>query len=183
MASISPERFTEQAQEALAASQELVRRFKHNQWDVEHVLLALLEQEDSLTVKLLKRLGVDDKAVKQQVEAALEKSPKIAYEGAQIYATPRIPRLLEAASAEAERLKDEFIGAEHLLIAIVAQERAKRPGSFAPLALTRKAYTELSRTFAVAAGLPIEELRVSIVVLRNMGATLPNWPNKARLTP
>jgi ATP-dependent Clp protease ATP-binding subunit ClpC len=125
MASISPERFTEQAQEALAASQEMVRRFKHNQWDVEHVLLALLEQEDSLTVKLLKRLGVDDRAVKQQVEAALDKSPKVTYQGAQIFATPRIPRLLEAASAEAERLKDEFIGAEHLLIGIVAQEESE----------------------------------------------------------
>ena len=42
---MTPERFTEQAQEALTASQELVRRYQHSQWDVEHILLALLEQE------------------------------------------------------------------------------------------------------------------------------------------
>jgi len=42
---MTPEKFTEQAQEVLAASQELVRRYHHNQWDVEHILLALLEQQ------------------------------------------------------------------------------------------------------------------------------------------
>jgi len=120
-----PERFTEQAQEVLAVSQELVRRYRHTQWDVEHVLLALLQQEDSLTTKILKELGVDDEAVKQQVESALERAPKIAYEGAQIYATPRIAPLLDTAAAEADRLKDEFIGTEHLLIAIAAEQRGE----------------------------------------------------------
>ncbi|MBM4463506.1 MAG: hypothetical protein FJ012_09300 [Chloroflexi bacterium] len=125
MAPISPERFTEQAQDVLAASQELVRYFKHDQWDVEHVLLALLWQEDSLAAKLLKRLGVDDRAIRQQVETALDKTPTVTYEGAQIFATHRTPRLLEAASAEAERIKDEFIGAEHLLIGTVAEEEGE----------------------------------------------------------
>ncbi|HJX69620.1 MAG TPA: AAA family ATPase [Dehalococcoidia bacterium] len=120
-----PERFTEQAQEVLTASQELVHRYHHSQWDVEHVLLALLEQEDSLTVKILKELGVNDEAVKQQVDSVLEKAPKVAYEGAQIYATPRIARLLENAKVEADRLKDEFIGTEHLLIAIAAEQRGE----------------------------------------------------------
>ncbi len=119
------ERFTEQAQEALAASQELVRRYHHSQWDVEHVLLALLGQQDSLTVKILKELGVDDEAMKRQVELALERAPKIAYEGAQIYATPRITRLLENATSEADRLKDEFIGTEHLLVAITTEQQGE----------------------------------------------------------
>jgi ATP-dependent Clp protease ATP-binding subunit ClpC len=125
MAFMKPERFTEQAQEAIAASQDVVRRYRHSQWDVEHVLLALLEQEDSLTVKLLKETAVDDEAIRQQVEAALEKTPKIAYEGTQIFATPRIPHLLEAAGAEADRLKDEFIGTEHILIAIAAEQQGE----------------------------------------------------------
>ena len=121
MTSMKPERLTEQAQQALDVSQELVRRYRHSQWDVEHVLLALLEQEDSLTAKIMKELGVDDGVVKQQVELVLEKAPKVTYEGAQIYATPRVPRLLESAAAEADRLKDEFVGIEHLLIAIAME--------------------------------------------------------------
>jgi len=119
------EKFTEQAQEALAASQELVRQYHHNQWDVEHVLLALLIQERGLVGDILKELGVDAASVRQKVEAALERAPKVEYEGAQVYATPRVQQLLQTAAAEAQRLKDEFIGTEHLLIAISGSEKGE----------------------------------------------------------
>ena len=120
-----PERFTEQARETLAASQELVRRYRHSQWDVEHILMALLEQESGLTSDILEKLGVDVAAVKGRVGASLEPAPKVAYEAGQIYATPRIARLLENAEREAARLKDEFIGTEHLLIAIAGEAQGE----------------------------------------------------------
>jgi len=119
------ERFTEQAQEALAASQELVRQYHHSQWDVEHILLALLQQEKGLVGDILVELGVDVEAVRRQVEAALEKTPKLAYEATQIYPTPRVNRLGELAKAEADRLKDEFIGTEHLLIAVIEEGKGE----------------------------------------------------------
>jgi len=119
------ERFTEQAQEALAASQELVRQHHHSQWDVEHILLALLQQQAGLVGDILKEFSVDVEEVKQQVVASLEKSPRVTFEAAQIYATPRIARLLEVAGAEADRLKDEFIGTEHLLIAMAGEQKGE----------------------------------------------------------
>jgi len=119
------ERFTEQAQEALTLSQQLVQQYHHSQWDVEHILLALLQQERGLVGDILRELGVDAEAVKQEVVAVLEKSPKIAYETPQIYATPRIAQLLQAAGAEADRLKDEFIGIEHLLIAMIGEQKGE----------------------------------------------------------
>ena len=54
------ERFTEQAQEVLAASQQLVNQFHHNQWDVEYILLALLQQEKGLVGKILSELALID---------------------------------------------------------------------------------------------------------------------------
>ena len=119
------ERFTEQAQEALAASQELVRQYHHSQWDVEHILLALLLQEKGLVGDILKELGVDIEVVRQEVVAALEKSPRVDYETAQIYATPRIAQLIKTASDRADDFKDEFISTEHLLIAIVEEEKSE----------------------------------------------------------
>ncbi len=116
------DRFTQQAQEALAASQEMVRQQRHAQWDVEHVLLALLQQPEGLTARIIQHLGVDPKLVRDRVAAALAKTPRLGYDVVQIYTTPRIIRMLEAANAEAERLKDEYVGVEHLLIAI-ADER------------------------------------------------------------
>ena len=119
------EKFTEQAREALALSHELVRQYQHNQWDVEHILLALLRQEKGLVGDILKGLKVEVEAVRPQVEAVLEKSPKVAYETGQIYATPRIAQMITRAGSEADRLKDEFIGTEHLLIAMVGDEKSE----------------------------------------------------------
>jgi ATP-dependent Clp protease ATP-binding subunit ClpC len=119
------ERFTEQAQEALALSQELLRQYHHTQWDVEHILLALLQQEHGLVGDILLELGVDVEVVRQQVMATLEKFPKAAYEAAQVYATPRIVNLIRKAGEEADRLKDEFIGTEHLLIAMAGEEKGE----------------------------------------------------------
>jgi ATP-dependent Clp protease ATP-binding subunit ClpC len=116
-----PERFTEQAQEVLAASQELVRKLRHSQWDVEHILLALLNRQAGLTVEILTQLGIDHQQVRQRVQRLLDQSPKMAYESTQVYATPRIVQLFENAAAEADRLKDEFISTEHLLIAMIGE--------------------------------------------------------------
>ena len=132
------ERFTEQAQEALAASQEFVSQFQHNQWDVEHILLALLRQEKGLVSDILRELGVDVDAVKQQVEAVVDKMPKVTYEAGQIYATPRINAIFMAADAEARRLKDEFIGTEHLLQAMVEEEGGEAARIFQSFGVDRE---------------------------------------------
>ncbi|MBM2832393.1 MAG: ATP-dependent Clp protease ATP-binding subunit ClpC [Dehalococcoidia bacterium] len=122
------DKFTEQAREAIVASQELVRRYRHAQWDVEHILLALLDQGDGVTAQVLSTLGVDRELVKRQLTGVLEKTPKVAHEGAQIYATPRIQRLFDVATSEAERLKDELVSAEHLLIAIASEPQGEAAG-------------------------------------------------------
>ena len=141
-----PERFTEQAQEVLAASQELLRRYRHNQWDVEHILLALLEQEKGITGDILQMLGVDIDAVKKRVGATLEGFPKVAYEAGQIYATPRVAALLENANREADRLKDEFVSTEHLLIAIAGETRGEAATILAESGVTQeKIYQALQK--------------------------------------
>ncbi len=119
------DRFTEQAQEVVDASQELVRQSRHTQWDVEHILLALLEQQGGLASDILEKLGVEPDHVKSGVRQALERAPTASYETQQIYITPRVNQLLERANAESERMKDEFIGVEHLLIAIVSERRGE----------------------------------------------------------
>mgnify|MGYP001185639239 FL=1 len=122
---LRPDQFTEQAQEVLHNSQELVRRYSHSQWDVEHILLALLELEKSLPVEMLVEMEVDVDQVKSELDRALESSPKVADNATQIYATPRASRLLEDAKNEADRLKDDFIGAEHLFIAAVLESQGE----------------------------------------------------------
>ena len=143
---MKPERFTEQAQEVLAGSQELVRRYHHNQWDVEHVLLALLEQEKGITRDIFQALGADVDVVKKRVGATLEGFPKVTYQAGQIYATPRIAALLENANREADRLKDEFVSTEHLLIAIAGETRGEAATILAESGVTQeKIYQALQK--------------------------------------
>ena len=120
---LRPDQFTEQAQEVLHNSQDLVRRYSHSQWDVEHILLALLQLEDGIPGNILAKIGVQIDAMKAQLHHALESAPKVAHNATQIYATPRASRLLEDAKNEADRLKDDFIGAEHLFIAAVMESQ------------------------------------------------------------
>jgi ATP-dependent Clp protease ATP-binding subunit ClpC len=124
---LRPEHFTEQGQEVLGSSQEIVRRYHHTQWDVEHLLLALLELEKGVPVEVLRQLGVPLEAMKRELEEALERTPKTAHETAQIYVTPRATRLLDNAKAEADRFRDEFVGTEHLLIAATLEGQGDTP--------------------------------------------------------
>ena len=119
------ERFTEQAQEAIQTSQQMAMQFKHSQWDVEHILLALLIQRQGLVGEILKELNVNMDTIRNQVEESLKESPKVAYQTGQIYATPRIAKLMQTADEEANRLKDEFISTEHLLIAMVSDDKGE----------------------------------------------------------
>ncbi|MFU8796695.1 MAG: ATP-dependent Clp protease ATP-binding subunit [Dehalococcoidia bacterium] len=132
------ERFTEQAQEVLAASQELVRRYRHNQWDVEHVLMALLEQEKGITQEILGELKVDVDDIRRKTGTTLERFPRVAYETGQIYATPRTSALLENANHEADRFKDEFVSTEHLLIAIAGETRGEAATILAESGVTQE---------------------------------------------
>jgi len=122
---ITPEKFTEQAQQILSASQELVRSYHHNQWDVEHILMALLEQEKGVSRDILQELGLNIDTIRSRVEEILNSFPRVAYEGNQIFATQRIPQLLENARQEADRFKDELISTEHLFIAIANEGRGE----------------------------------------------------------
>ncbi|UCD09206.1 MAG: AAA family ATPase [Dehalococcoidales bacterium] len=119
------ERFTEQAQEAITLSQQIVQQYQHNQWDIEHILLALLQQERGLVSEIFTDFGVDVTPIKREIERVLESLPKVAYQTGQIYATPRVGELFKNADEEANRLKDEYIGTEHLFIAITKDDNGE----------------------------------------------------------
>lgn len=112
-------RLTEKAQEALRAAQGEAIRYGHQQVDVEHLLLALLDQEGGLATSILDKAGVDAAIVRRHVEAELEKLPKVSSSNGgvgDVYITGRLNRLLVQAEDEARQLKDEYVSVEHLLL-------------------------------------------------------------------
>jgi ATP-dependent Clp protease ATP-binding subunit ClpB len=115
-------RLTTQAQDAFVDAQTILKRFEQNQLDNEHLLLAMLENDRGLVNKILTQLDIDIRALRSDLEAAIAKQPRAtvqALESGQIYITPRLNKLMDEASQEAERFKDSYISTEHLLLSMV----------------------------------------------------------------
>src|SRR5437879_3354283 len=114
-------RFTEKAQEALAESQRLATRLGHQQVEAEHLLLAMLDQDQGLAPAILNKAQVPVDVVKLRIHRELERLPRVSGpsgEPEQIHVGARLNRVLVQAEDEAKRLKDEYISIEHLLLAL-----------------------------------------------------------------
>ena len=114
-------RLTQKSQEALAAAQSRAQRMGHTEVDVEHLLLALIEQSDGLVPRLFERAGVDIDALRGDIERALDSRPRVSGSGASgdVRVARSLAQLLDDADKEAERLKDEYVSVEHLVLAII----------------------------------------------------------------
>ena len=128
------DRLTDKSQAALRTAQTIAAARHHQGLDVEHLLVALLAEQDGLTGRLLTRAGADPGRVGAELEAALERVPGVTGAGAdadRIYVTQRLARVMSVAEEEAKALKDDFVSVEHLLLAI------EKDGGAAARALTR----------------------------------------------
>ncbi|MGE5843796.1 MAG: Clp protease N-terminal domain-containing protein, partial [Syntrophaceae bacterium] len=112
------DKFTVKVQEALQEAQSLAGQFSHQAVDVEHLLAALIRQPEGIVSAALKKLGADIRSIQREIERALNGLPKVSGGAAQAYMTPRLNKVLENSFEEAKRLKDEFVSAEHILIAM-----------------------------------------------------------------
>jgi ATP-dependent Clp protease ATP-binding subunit ClpB len=120
-------RFTEKLQEALGRAQNAALAAHNQAVDVEHLLAALLEENDGLGASILSLAGVDRAGVQAQLAAELKKIPRVTGGGsdsAQAYATQRLGRVLARAEQEAGKLKDDYVSIEHVLIAILDEPGA-----------------------------------------------------------
>ena len=117
-------RMTVKIQEGLQAASAIAMRRNHQGIDVEHLLLALLEQDNGLAQPILEQAGVTTVAVKKAVEQTLQKLPQVQIGGGgpgQIHLSPRMGRILSRAEDEMKGLRDEYISVEHILLAMVEE--------------------------------------------------------------
>ena len=116
------DKLTFKAQAALQEAQQIARRHAHQEIDGEHLLLALIEQPDSLIAELLQKLGVAVSGLKAGLEKELERRHQVKGTGsADVFLSPSLKKSLDAAAAQAEKLKDEYISTEHLLLGLISE--------------------------------------------------------------
>ncbi len=118
------EKFTLKAQEALQEAKSIAEGKNHQQIDVEHLLQALLSQKEGIVLPLLQKLGANVDLIVSQLEKEVGRIPQVTGRGAgQTYLSGRVNEILNAAWKEAERLTDEYLSTEHLLLAIADEKR------------------------------------------------------------
>lgn len=113
------------------AAQSLAVQYGHVEVDGEHLLLALLEQDDGLSPRLLEKIGVSSDAFQGQVKRELERRPKVSgpgVEAGKVYITSRLQKLLVRAEEEARHLKDDYVSVEHLLLCFVEEGQSTAAG-------------------------------------------------------
>ncbi len=118
------DKFTLKSQEALQDAKDIAERNNHQQIDVEHLLLALLGQKEGTVIPILQKLGANPDAIASQLQEELKRIPKVTGGGVgQVYLSGRVNEILTAAWDEAQRLMDEYLSTEHILIAICDEKR------------------------------------------------------------
>jgi len=112
------ERFTEKAREALSEANELAKEHNHSQIEVDHLLAALLAQEDGVVQQVIQKVGGNIAAAQRIVDSEIEHMPRV-YGGSEPGISPRLRALLEKAWQEMANFKDEYLSVEHILLAML----------------------------------------------------------------
>ncbi len=133
------DKLTLKAQEALQEAKNIADTYSHQQMDVEHVLLALVEQPEGIVVPVLQKIGIDIDQLKTRLAEHLSSLPQVHGGGGleQIHVTPRLNKTLETAWQEAQVMKDEYLSTEHILLAIAAEEDPSSPQILKGLGATK----------------------------------------------
>ena len=133
------DKFTLKVQEALQDAQGLAGQFGHQALDLEHLVVSFLKQPEGIVSAILKKLGADPRQIEGEVRGALEKLPKVQGVSGQSYMTPRLNRVLDAALTEAARLTDEYVSAEHILVAMADEKEGALPKILSAHGITKDA--------------------------------------------
>jgi len=132
------DKFTIKSQEHIENSQALASQYGHQQIEPEHLLAAMLREAEGIAGAVLRKLGVSPDEIAREVITALEKSPKVSGSGiSEVYLSPRARDVLEAAFTEATRMKDEYVGIEHIFIAIADEKQGEAAAILSRAGITR----------------------------------------------
>jgi ATP-dependent Clp protease ATP-binding subunit ClpB len=117
------DKFTIKSQELIQEAQSLASRYGHQQIDPEHLLAGMIQEPDGIANGMLRKLGASPGGVAGDVTTALEKLPSVSGNGlGEVYLSARSKAVLEAAFAEATKMKDEYVSIEHIFLAIADEK-------------------------------------------------------------
>ena len=136
------DKYTQNAQGAVADCQNIAIENGQQQLEGEHLHLALLRQQDGLVPKLLTYMGLDVPTLERQVQGEIDKLPKVSGGSDQLYASRRFTQLLMAAEKNAEQFKDEYVSVEHLYLALIDEHNTPSSRIFKQYGIDREKFLQ-----------------------------------------
>jgi ATP-dependent Clp protease ATP-binding subunit ClpB len=174
-------KLTIKAQEALAEAQKAAEEREHPQVEVEHLLLALIEQEGGVAGALLGRLGVDPSGIGSALGDELARLARTT--GGRVALSSRIDRLFSAAQKEADALRDEFVSTEHLFLALLGEKDGASARILAGQGVTRERVLEALRAVRGKARVTDQNPEEKYQALARYGRDLTELARKGKLDP
>ena len=173
-------RFTEKLQEGFRSAQSIASARGQQQIEVEHLLLALVDQEGGLAQSLFTKAEVSPAMVRQKLVEALDKLPKVSGSAPgvdQLYLTKRLQDLLERAEKEAKRLKDDYISVEHVVLAATGEK------VFRDLGLTEQRIMQTLQTIRGGQRVTTQNPEATYESLEKYGSDLTKLAAQGKLDP
>jgi ATP-dependent Clp protease ATP-binding subunit ClpB len=180
------DRFTNKAREAVSNCRSLLTRYGHSQVTPEHVLLAVIEQEDGVGSKILERLDVKPERVKEELERYLEQQPKgsmVSTAKDEIHVSTKLMQVLEVAEKEAARLKDEFISVEHLMLALADDSKNQGGSILKAHGVTRDRILKVLTSIRGKQRVTSQDPEATYEALERYGKDLTEMAAKGKLDP
>ena len=176
-----PKKFTEKAWEAIVKSQEVARRSQHQQLEVEHLLMALLEQEEGLTTNIFAAMSVPMARARRQVEEFLRRQPRVA-SPEQLYWGRNLEIWLDRAEESRKSFGDDFMAVEHMLLGLIDDDRfGKR--LYRDLSIDRKKLEETIKALRGSQTVTDQNPEAKYAALEKYGRDLTAQAKEGKLDP
>jgi len=184
------DRFTEKAQEAAMRAYEILQQYKHTQVDTEHMFLALAQQEDGTIPQILQQSEANVEIIVRKLETVLESAPKSGNNGfggsaptAQVFITPRLKRVMDVAQEEAAKMKDEYVGTEHIFLAIASERNTPSANILREAGVTKERIADAVRDLRKGQRITEPNAESKYRILEKYGRDLTNAARQGKLDP
>lgn len=134
-------KFTQNSLQAVQACEKVAYEYGNQQIEQEHLLYALITQDDSLILKLLEKMNIQKEVFINRVEEALRQRPKV--QGGQVYIGQDLNKVLIHAEDEAKQMGDEYVSVEHLFLALIKYANKELKNLFKEMGITREAFLQV----------------------------------------
>jgi ATP-dependent Clp protease ATP-binding subunit ClpB len=178
-----PDKYTQKTQEALLEAQSQAEAFNHAQIEPEHLLLALLQQADGVAPQIVQGLGRNPAQLASQIETELSRRPKVYGTATQVGASQALQRVLQAAQAEADAMKDDYVSTEHLLLALADKAGSGAHKLLAAAGVSRDAILQALQAIRGSQRVTSQNPETTYQALLKYGRDLTDLARKGKLDP